>query len=146
MEIFNHNSKVNFLGLRKVSIGIAAFLMLASIVLIAVRGLNYAQDFTGGISVNVSYAEPVDTNAVRAALGKHNIENAIVQSLGGSRQMAIRVQPKDDPALVSGGSLSASAQADRVAEDVLAALKAEHPDVSVTSRSFVGPQVGAELR
>jgi preprotein translocase subunit SecF len=147
MEIFNHNSKVNFLGLRKASIGIAAFLMLASIVLIAVKGLNYGQDFTGGISVNVSYAQPVDTNEVRAALGKHDIENAIVQSLGGSRQMAIRVQPKDDPALTAaGGSLSASAQADKVAADVLAALKAEHPDVSVTSRSFVGPQVGAELR
>lgn len=59
MEIFNHNSNVNFLGMRKYSIAIAAFLMIASIGVIATKGLNYGLDFNGGVSVVVDYDQPV---------------------------------------------------------------------------------------
>ena len=53
MEIFNHNANVNFLGMRKISVGIAILLMVVSIGLIAIKGLNYGLDFTGGVSLVV---------------------------------------------------------------------------------------------
>lgn len=142
MEIFNHNSNINFLGLRRISIVVAALLMLASIGLIAVRGLNYGLDFTGGVVVEVEYGKAVDIAEVRDALAKKGFEHAVVQPLGGTREVSIRMQPKDDPAAVAGGKTNV----DRVSTDVLAALRAERDDATVKRRDFVGPQVGAELR
>lgn len=149
MEIFNHNANVNFLGMRKFSIGIAVLLMIASIALIATKGLNYALDFTGGISVEVAYQQPTDVGQVRAALQKHGFENPLVQSLGGSRQMSIRLQSKsdtEDKGADGKGAATSSVQADKVANDVLAALKAEQPDVKMTSHSFVTSAVGDEVK
>ncbi len=143
MEIFNHNSNVNFLGLRKVSIGIGVLLMLASLVLLFTKGLNYGLDFTGGVSVEVTYQQPVDIGNVREALAKAGIENPVVQSLGGARRVAIRLQPKDD---ASTAGLKASTKADKVASDVMAALIAQRPDAKLSSRNFVTAQVGDELR
>lgn len=146
MEIFNHNANVNFLGMRKYSIGIAVLLMLASIALIATKGLNYALDFTGGISVEVAYAQPTDVGQVRATLQKHGFENPLVQSLGGSRQMSIRLQAKEDTAGAAAKGTSSSTAADKVASDVLAALKTENPGVTMTSHSFVTSAVGDEVK
>lgn len=143
MEIFNHNSNVPFLGLRKVSIAIAALLMIASVVLMATKGLNYGLDFTGGVSVEVKYDRTVDIGEVRKALDQAGIENPVVQSLGGSRQVVIRLQPKDDQAEAG---QSASARSDKVAASVMAALKKERPDATLSSRNFVSAQVGDELR
>ena len=121
MEIFNHNSNVPFLGLRKVSIAIAALLMVVSVVLLFTRGLNYGLDFSGGVSVEVKYDRPVDISDVRKALADAGIENPVVQSLGGSRQVLIRLQPKADQAGAATAGANASAKADKVAAGVIEA-------------------------
>ena len=150
MEIFNHNSNINFLGARKISVAIAALLMLASIALLFTKGLNYSLDFTGGISVEVTYQQPMDVGQVRTTLEKNGFTNPLVQSLGGSRMMSIRLQAKEDAAdaKVQPGAATASrsAQADTVSRDVLAALKTDRPDVVMSSHSFVSSQVGDEVR
>jgi preprotein translocase subunit SecF len=147
MEIFNHNSNVPFLHWRKISIVIAALLMIASVALLLTRGLNYGLDFTGGISVEVKYDRTIDIGDVRTALDEAGIENPVVQSLGGSRQVLIRLQPKGDgKGGAAGPGESASARADKVAASVMAALKKERPDAVESSHSFVSPQVGDELK
>ncbi|HEV2621938.1 MAG TPA: protein translocase subunit SecF [Frateuria sp.] len=147
MEIFNHNANVPFLRMRKVSVAIAILLVIASVVLIFTRGLNYGLDFTGGISVEVKYASTIDIGDVRKALDQAGIENPVVQSLGGSRQVVIRLQPKDDKAAAAAtAGQSESARADKVAADVMAALKKERPDATLSSRNFVTAQVGDELK
>lgn len=144
MEIFNHDSKINFLGMRKISIGIAILLMLASIALIMTRGLNYGLDFSGGVSIEASYTQSIVTGDVTAALEKGGIHNTLVQSLGGTKQVSIRLQPKDD----SNTPLAADAKPnlDAIANDVTKALQAARPDATLTSRNYVGSQVGDELR
>lgn len=143
MEIFNHNANFNFLGLRRFSIALAVVLMAASIGLIATRGFNYGQDFVGGVAVSVDFQNPVDTNDVRAALEKAGLENPLVQAVGGTREVAIRLQPKDDK---GSSGLSGDEAATKVSNDIMAALKTIRPDASMKSKSFVGPQVGEELR
>jgi preprotein translocase subunit SecF len=141
MEIFNHNANVNFLGMRKFSIGLAVLLMLASVVLLATRGLDYGLDFTGGISAEIAYQQPVAIGDVREALGKAGMENAVVQSLGGTKEVSIRMQPtaamKDD---------SGKVNLDKVSDVVGKALQAARPDAVLKSRSSVSSQVGEELR
>jgi preprotein translocase subunit SecF len=135
MELFPSNSKIDFLGWRKVSIVISIVLVIVSIVLITTRGLNYALDFTGGVLVEAAYDQPVEIAQVREALEKGGIENALVQSLGGTREVSIRLQPE-------GGQKDA----DKIAANVLEKLKAARPDVTLKRHDFVGPQVGEELK
>jgi preprotein translocase subunit SecF len=143
MEIFNHDSNIPFLGMRKYSIAIALFLMIASIALIATKGLNYGLDFTGGVSMVVDYDQPAQVADVRDALTKGGFDHAVVQSLGGTREVSIRLQTKDDPAAVqSDGKVNL----DRIAADVMKVLQTARQDAKMKSRDFVSAEVGAELR
>ncbi|HEY6892594.1 MAG TPA: protein translocase subunit SecF [Rhodanobacteraceae bacterium] len=135
MELFPSNSKVDFLGWRKVSITISIILMIVSIGLITTRGLNYALDFTGGVLVEAAYEQPVEIAQVRDALEKGGFENSLVQTLGGTREVSIRLQASSD-----------AKQLDQVAAKVLAALKAARSDVTMKRSEAVGPQVGEELK
>ncbi|MGO4501891.1 MULTISPECIES: protein translocase subunit SecF [unclassified Dyella] len=144
MEIFNHNANVNFLGMRKFSVGLAILLMVASIVLISVKHLNYGLDFTGGVSMVMDYDNAVQVGEVRDALEKGGMEHALVQSLGGTKEVSIRLQPKDDPnsGVANGGKVNL----DKIADDVTKALQAARPDAKLKSRDYVGSAVGEELR
>ena len=144
MEIFNHNSNINFLGMRKYSITIAILLVIASIALIATKGLNYGLDFTGGVSLSVDYQQPVQVADVRAALAKGGMDHAVVQAMGGTHEVSIRMQPKDDPATLQ--TADGKVNLDRIAADVTKTLQAARPDATLKSRDYVGSEVGAELR
>ena len=141
MEIFHHDLNIDFLGMRKVSIVISAILLAVSVWAIGVKGLNYGLDFTGGLLVQVNYQKPVDVADVRSALEKGGFEHAVVQSMGGTRQISIRLQP---PKVAAGQSADKVANA--VSDKVMAALKVGHPEVKLTQHSFVGPEVGKELK
>jgi preprotein translocase subunit SecF len=144
MEIFNHNANVNFLGMRKFSVSIAILLMLASIGLIVGKGLNYGLDFTGGVSLVMDYDNPVQIGEVRDALEKGGMDHAVVQSLGGTKEVSIRLQPKDDPQ--SGVATGGKVNLDKIAEDVTKTLQVARPDAKLKSRDYVGSAVGEELR
>ena len=127
MEIFNHNSNIPFLGMRKISVAIALFLMLASIALLVTRGLNYGLDFTGGVSMRVDYSQPVQVSDVRTALAKGGLHDAVVQSLGGTREVSIRFQAKEDPAALGADG---KVNLDRVSADVMKMLQGARNDAT----------------
>jgi len=85
----------------------------------------------------------VQINDVRAALAKGGVENPIVQSLGGTREVSIRMQPKDDPAAQQADG---KVNLDRISADVTKMLQAARPDAKVKDRQFISAEVGAELR
>ncbi|WP_300622222.1 protein translocase subunit SecF [Dokdonella sp.] len=136
MELFNPNSKIDFLGTRKVSIGISILLILASLALLATRGLNYALDFTGGVLVEVQYEQPVEVDQVRSALDAGGFHGAQVQSAGSTRDVVIRLQPHEE-----------QKDAARVGADVVGALSKVRADVKLKRPpDLVGSSVGADLR
>ncbi len=143
MEIFNHDSNIHFLGMRKYTIAIAIFLMVASIALIATKGLNYGLDFTGGVSMVVDYDQSVEISDVRTALEKGGIHNAMVQSLGGTREVSIRMQTKDIPGAADVGG---KVNLERVAANLAKILQASRPDAKLKNPDFISAEVGAELR
>jgi preprotein translocase subunit SecF len=144
MEIFHHDLNINFLGARKVSIVISAILILVSVWAITVRGLNYGLDFTGGILIEVNYQKPVDVGEVRAALDKAGFQHAVVQSMGGTRDISIRLQP---PKQTGESKQSPDEVAAEVSKRVLTALAAADSGVKLAHPpDFVGPEVGQELK
>jgi len=142
MEVFNPNSNVNFLGWRKISIAVSALLVLLSVAAIFGRGLNYGLDFTGGVLIEIKYDQPIDISDVRAALTSANYGDAQVVSVGGAREVAIRLQARDYKTGADGKVNSA-----QVAADVLKALQAKRADAKMShDPDYVGATVGEELK
>lgn len=118
---------------RKVWYGLSIVLMVASLTLLFTRGLNFAIDFTGGVSAQASFPVAANLSAVRAQLAAAGFHDAVVEYVGSSRQIAVRLPP--EPAL----------KVEQLRARVDAALKAVNPGVSGLSLSVVGPQVGSQL-
>jgi preprotein translocase subunit SecF len=156
MEIFNHDSKIDFLRLRTISLTVSAILLIVSLGALATRGLNYALDFTGGVLVEASYPQPPDIDAVRGALETAGYHNAQVTPYLGTNDVAIRMQLADANAAIAKTSDAGAAKSEsgdeqqqkmnQIADKVIDALKAKAPDVSKKSASFVSASVGEELK
>jgi preprotein translocase subunit SecF len=145
MEIFKHDAAFDFLRWRKISLVVSALLVILSIGAIFTRGLNYGLDFTGGILISVKYEQPVDISDVRSALDTAGFDHAVVQSVGGAREVSIRLQPSRDKSAEAGAGTVK--QSDKVAADVMAALKAKRGDATMSrDPDYVGPEVGDELK
>jgi preprotein translocase subunit SecF len=133
MEFFKKKTSFRFMPLRKRWYVISAVLVLASVLLIAVRGLNLGIDFTGGVVMELSFPADADLDQVRGALGKAGHGEAIVQAFGTPRDVLVRLLP------AKGGNVNA------VSEEVLAALRSYEPAVELRRTEVVGAQVGSEL-
>ncbi len=130
------DSNINFLGHRKVAVGISLVLVLVSVALLATRGLNFGIDFTGGTLVEVGYPQAVELDPIRQQLADNDFDRATVQYFGTSRDVLIRLPPRaDDPDQAA------------LSNEVLRALQSGGPDgVDLRRVEFVGPAVGEELR
>jgi preprotein translocase subunit SecF len=133
VEFFSHQTNYPFMATRKVWYGLSIVLMVASLTLLFTRGLNFAIDFTGGVSAQASFPVAANLSAVRAQLAAAGFHDAVVEYVGSSRQIAVRLPP--EPAL----------KVEQLRARVDAALKAVNPRVSGLSLSVVGPQVGSQL-
>ncbi len=134
MEFFSHQTDFKFMATRHVWYSLSAILMIASIVMLFTRGLNFAIDFTGGVSAQATFPVTADLGAVRRQLIASGFRDPQVQEVGSSRQIAIRLPPL--PKTISQESLHDRLQA---------ALKAVNPGATLQQLSVVGPQVGAQL-
>lgn len=136
MELFPHNSNINFMRLRSLSLGLAALLMFGAIAALAFKGFNYALDFTGGTAVELRFEQPVNVEAARSKLAAAGFDGATVQNFGSGNQIAVRLRPehgKDD------------AEASNAAVKVLATLGSSANPGKVMDSGYVGPQIGKEL-
>ncbi|MEO0975504.1 MAG: protein translocase subunit SecF, partial [Pseudomonadota bacterium] len=134
MEMFRKTTTIDFLGARHVAVGVSSLLILATITLVLLRGINFGIDFTGGVLVEAAYPEAIELQTVRDALGNAAIDDAVVQYFGEQSDVLVRVQPEE-------GADGAS-----VGEAVRDALGAADPGVQILRTEFIGPRVGEELR
>ena len=56
---------INFMGIRHVAFAVTVILTLISLGSLAVKGLNFGLDFTGGTLIEFAYEKPADLNKVR---------------------------------------------------------------------------------
>lgn len=135
MHWFRKTPNYNFLAWRKLSVGISVVLVLASLVSLFTRGLDLGLDFTGGTVIEVGYAQPAELGGIRQALGEAGYGDAIVQHFGTSRDVLVRIPPRETVT---------SAQ---LGDEVLRVLNAASDEpVELRRQEYVGPQVGEELR
>ena len=121
----------NFMGFRKAFGIVSIVLMLASIASLAVNGLRFGLDFTGGSLVEVGYEQSADLNLIRQQLSTAGYQDAVVQNFGSSTDVLIRLGETHDP---------------KLGDKVVEALKADGSAVELRRNEYVGAQVGEELR
>ena len=134
MRIFNKTPTFTFMAKRKIALIFSALLIIASISSLAIKGLNFGLDFTGGTLIEVGYQQSADLNKIRNRLTTAGFGDAVVQNFGSSKEVLVRLAPREHTTSQSLG------------DKILAALKEDDADVTMRRQEFVGPQVGDELR
>ncbi len=97
------------------------------------KGLNWGLDFTGGVVIEVQYPQVADLDRIRADLAGGGVGGAVVQNFGTTRDVSIRIQPKND-----------ENQKD-ITEKVKQVVASEAPEAVISRSEYVGPAVGQEL-
>ncbi len=133
MELFRKTTSIPFMAQRRAWYGVSAFIILGSIVLVLVRGLNFGIDFTGGVVVEAGYSGPADLQATRLALAEAGLDSAQVQSFGAATDVLVRLPPAEGQ------------QAMALTEAAVAAIRSVDPGAEVRRTESIGPQVGKEL-
>jgi preprotein translocase subunit SecF len=133
MEFFHKVTRFPFMKTRKVWYGLSAVLIIGSLTLVAVRGLNLGIDFTGGVVVETNFPQAPNIEQLRAALSKAAVPASQVQAFGSSRDILVRLPP--DP----------NAKGDQIGARILDVFKTVDPGVKLQRTEVVGPQVGQEL-
>lgn len=134
MQLIRDDINIKFMGQRNIAFALSAVLIIASIISLATKGLNFGIDFTGGTLVEVSYPGPVDLDNIRSSLQVSEFSDASVQYFGSSSDVLIRLAPRE-------GLNSAD-----ISSEVLRHLRSAGDEVNMRRVEFVGPQVGDELK
>ena len=89
---FLQNTKVDFIGKKKIAYIVSGALILISLVSIFTKGFTYGVDFTGGRTYVVRFDKPVTAEEVRAAAIVEFDGAVEVKQFGGESQMKITTQ------------------------------------------------------
>lgn len=90
------NVNIDFLGMRKKAYVFSAALIIIGLSSLAIRGLNYGVDFSGGRTYVVRFDQPVNTNEVRAALVAPFEQQPEVKTFGPNSQVKITTKYRID--------------------------------------------------
>ncbi|MBA6224208.1 protein translocase subunit SecF [Colwellia sp. MB02u-18] len=134
MQILQLKETVAFMRYRKVALIFSIVLMLASVVSLATNKLNFGLDFTGGTLIEIGFDESADLTKVRAIMDSNGFDDAVVQLYGSSRDVVIRLAPRED------------VKAEMLGNQVLDILQAgTGQTIDMRRIEFVGASVGDDL-
>ena len=89
---FLQNTKVDFIGKKKIAYIVSGTLIVISLVSIFTKGFTYGVDFTGGRTYVVRFDQPVTAEDVRAAAIAEFDGAVEVKQFGGESQMKVTTQ------------------------------------------------------
>ena len=122
---------LDFMAGRKIAGILSIVAVIASIALLAMNGLSFGLDFTGGSLVELEFAEAPVLEVVRETLANSGFPDAVVQAFGAPTDVVIRLAQDNAP---------------KAGDDVFSALQAAGFQVELLRSEFVGSAVGEELR
>ena len=121
---------ISFMAYGRVTAITSLVLIVLSIGSLFVNGLSLGLDFTGGTSIELEYAEAPNLEEVRSQLVEAGYSSAVVVAYGADTDVMVRIQ----------------GDAANLAQEVTQVLSAGNHDITVKQASFIGPQIGEELR
>ncbi len=124
------HTKIDFMSPHKFSLAASLLAIIGSFALIAIKGLNFGIDFSGGILIEAKIANVSDPALVRGVLSSE-VEGVQIQNVDGDN-LLIRVSKTDDNQSV-------------VVKKIQEALSKNFSEIDYRKIDYVGPQVGSEL-
>ncbi len=136
LKLVPDDTNIQFLKWRKLAMVISILMIVASIALVAARGLNLGVDFVGGQSVRVEFPQampPIDE--IRSKVATIGLGEATIQQFGSDKAVSIRTAlPEGD-----------KAAADRAGAQLVAGIKTAFPTATTGSVETVSGKVSEEL-
>jgi len=158
------DTRIDFMRWHKITFAFSLFLVLGSLALIFIKGLNFGIDFQGGILIEAQTQGPADLAAMRSQLDSLGLGEVSLQEFGAANDILIRLAhqkfteadqqaaaeqikkerpgtPADELTRLSAKRADSDAQLKAV-EKVKQSLGAGY---TFRRTEFVGPKVGGEL-
>ena len=132
-EIIKTERTIRFMKVTKPAFILSMLLVLLSISSIAIKGINWGLDFTGGTVIEVGYDKAADLEVIRPLLATEGFSDAVIQHFGSSRDVLIRIAPRE------------GLDSEHLGSQVITALQNYDESVEMRRIEFVGPNVGDEL-
>ena len=133
MELFRIKKDIPFMSYGRITTAISLVTFILAIFFLAIKGLNYGVDFTGGTVMEVNYPQAANIDGIRKAVDSIGLKDATVQNFGTSHDVLIRLPLKKDLSIA------------QLSETVTKALQVADPKAEVRRVESVGSQVGDEL-
>jgi preprotein translocase subunit SecF len=129
MEFFKQNTHIPFMKQRASAAIVSIVICLASILSLAIHGLNLGLDFTGGTQFEMNFKQPPDITNVREQMAQAGFPEAVVQPYGTTHDILIRV------------GIHKEYSQQQLRDKVLTLF----PNATIQQMEFIGPQVGKTL-
>ncbi len=137
------NANYDFIGLRRIAYVVTAAVIVPGMIMLAITGLNYSIEFTGGTSVRIqSHTPAITVGALRSALDNGGLNGAQISAIGNAGEFVIRARLAGQGQEVN--ERTARATRDRVDSTLTRTFGAN--TYTVRAYQGIGPKVGSELR
>lgn len=134
LRIF-HNTTYDFIRWWKVALGLTVAFIVLGIGSLAVKGVNYSIEFTGGTLMQLAFKHPPQIDQIRATVDQAGYPGSEIAKFGSDTEYVVRAQRHT------------SAATDSTAKIIQTALQKRFGnEVSVKRTEYVGARVGSELR
>jgi len=137
-RLYYGQTKFDFVRRRRIWFAVSGVIILAGVISLATRGLNYDIEFVGGTSWTVADTNGVSVTAAQAAVSAVGLSHATVTTLGSGSHAQLEVEAKVSS---SAGAVSTALQ--NKVTGVLARLT--HTSAGAVSVEAVGPTWGSQV-
>jgi preprotein translocase subunit SecF len=137
------NANYDFIKWRRWAYSLTAAVIVPGMTLLAVKGLNYSIEFTGGTLLQVETKQAVPTADLRAVLDQAGIHGAEIETFGADTAYLIRARIGVGATTPSGGT---EETASAVRQALTARFGSDTTLFRVVRYEAVGPKVGKELQ
>ena len=132
------DTKIDFLGKRRIAFVISAILVIVGLLTVVRIGqgkANLGIDFAGGTAVQLKFEQPIRIDEVRAALARNDFPEAELQEFTQDNKLLIRVEEK-------------TTIEEKVAERIVKIFRTEFSEnrFVVDSSTEIGPTIGKKLQ
>lgn len=131
--MFGYEKTYDFMSKRYIFLSVSAFLIIASIVLLVTRGLNFGIDFLGGTIIQVKYDQQAPLDLIRKALENSSLKDSSIKEFGDKDEIIIRL----------------NSSSENLAKDISQTVEQTLKDTGkfeIRRIDMVGAKVGDELR
>ncbi len=140
IKLVPDDTNISFLKWRNVAMAFSILTIIASIGLVAAKGLNFGVDFIGGQMIQATFTETetAPIPELRDSIGGLGYGEATIQRFGDANEVSIRMRLPTE-------AETRPEAANEMTEKIVSTLKADHPDVRIDGVESVSGKVSSEL-